>query len=191
MKILITLFVLFFSSSAVADNISDFQIEGISIGDSALDYLDQKLILYEINKNKGSYRNLSTDYGEVIFPSKFENYDEISIFVKTSDNDYKIYAIYGINFIKDNIKCLKKAKDITKQVTTIFTEFSITETIDQHHNYPEDARVKIFNNNIYLSNDPNNSMGVAIQCYEFAGKEKNFLSVSIQTNEIINWFNNF
>lgn len=191
MKILLSILFIFFSTPIIADDISDFQIEGISIGESALEYLDQKLILYEINKNKGSYRNLSTDYGEVVFQSNFENYDEVSIFVKTSDNNYKIYAIYGIIFIKDNIKCLKKAKDITKQVTTVFSEFSITETVDRHHNYPDDARVKIFNNNIYLSNDPNNSMGVAIQCYEFAGREKNFLSVSIQTNEIINWFNNF
>ena len=38
MKILLTLFVILFSSSVVADDISDFQIEGMSIGDSALDY---------------------------------------------------------------------------------------------------------------------------------------------------------
>ena len=39
MKIYITLFVLFFSSSIFADDISDFEIEGISIGDSLLDYV--------------------------------------------------------------------------------------------------------------------------------------------------------
>ena len=38
MKILLTLFVLLFSSSVVAEDISDFQIEGISVGDSALDH---------------------------------------------------------------------------------------------------------------------------------------------------------
>ena len=36
MKILLTLFVFFFSSLVFAEDISDFEIEGISIGDSLL-----------------------------------------------------------------------------------------------------------------------------------------------------------
>ena len=42
MKTLLTLFVLLFSSSLYADDISDFEIEGMSIGDSLLDYFDEK-----------------------------------------------------------------------------------------------------------------------------------------------------
>ena len=47
MKILITLFVLFFSSSVVAEDISDFQIEGMSIGDSLLKHFNKDLIELE------------------------------------------------------------------------------------------------------------------------------------------------
>ena len=53
MKILLTLFVLFFSSLVVADDISDFQIEGISVGDSLLDYADKK----DIEERKKYYPN--------------------------------------------------------------------------------------------------------------------------------------
>ena len=42
---------LLLSSNAYADNIGDFQIEGISIGDSILDYYSKK----EIKKNKKIY----------------------------------------------------------------------------------------------------------------------------------------
>ena len=49
MKILLTLFVLFFSSLVFADDISDFQIEGISIGDSLLDYMSEEKIKTELN----------------------------------------------------------------------------------------------------------------------------------------------
>ena len=42
MKIFITSFVLIFSYLAVAEEISDFQIEGMSIGDSALDYFSEE-----------------------------------------------------------------------------------------------------------------------------------------------------
>ena len=44
MKILLTLFVLLFSSSVVADDISDFEIEGFSIGDSLLEHFSEKEI---------------------------------------------------------------------------------------------------------------------------------------------------
>ena len=41
MKTFLTFFVLLFSSSLFADDISDFQIEGISIGDSLLNYFSE------------------------------------------------------------------------------------------------------------------------------------------------------
>ena len=50
MKTLLTLFVLFFSSSVVAEDISDFEIEGISIEDSLLDYMSVEEIISEIIK---------------------------------------------------------------------------------------------------------------------------------------------
>ena len=53
MKILLTFFVLFFSSSVVADGISDFQIEGMSIGDNLLDYFSEE----EIKKAEGGCLN--------------------------------------------------------------------------------------------------------------------------------------
>ena len=52
MKILITFLVLLFSSSVLADDISDFEIEGISIGDSLLEYYSKTQIK---NANKTIY----------------------------------------------------------------------------------------------------------------------------------------
>ena len=52
MKVLLTLFVLLFSTSVVAENISDFQIEGISLGDSALDYFEKKELKEQTRTNK-------------------------------------------------------------------------------------------------------------------------------------------
>ena len=50
MRVFITVLVLIFSfqSWTKADDISDFQIEGMSIGDSVLDYLSKEEILKEI-----------------------------------------------------------------------------------------------------------------------------------------------
>ena len=62
MKALFIIFILFFSSSVVAEDISDFQIEGISVGDSLLDHYSEKEIMsiniptgvplvYDLNSN--------------------------------------------------------------------------------------------------------------------------------------------
>ena len=53
-KLLVLLFSFFLLSSQTvfADDISKFEIEGVSIGDSLLDYMTEKEILTEIKINK-------------------------------------------------------------------------------------------------------------------------------------------
>ena len=58
MKTLLTLFVLLFSSSMFADDISDFEIEGIRIGDSALKYFKCH-IFFETNINRNTFDIIS------------------------------------------------------------------------------------------------------------------------------------
>ena len=41
MRIILTIFILLSSSSVLAEDISDFQIEGMSIGDSLLNYFSE------------------------------------------------------------------------------------------------------------------------------------------------------
>ena len=53
MKIFLVLFVLFFSFSVFADDISDFQIVGMSVGDSLLDYFSEE----EIKNNVTDFYN--------------------------------------------------------------------------------------------------------------------------------------
>ena len=93
MKIFLTLFVLLFSSSVVAEDISDFQIEGMSIGDSLLDYFsedeieDSKIFYYDDNTiSTSSFKNLPF----------FETYDWVEFNYKTKDRNYLIIAIYRL-----------------------------------------------------------------------------------------------
>ena len=59
-KLLALLFSIFFlsSPSVFADDISDFEIEGISIGDSLLDYMTEEEILEEIERTKDFFYHL-------------------------------------------------------------------------------------------------------------------------------------
>ena len=57
-KLLILLFSIFFlsSPSVFAEDISDFHIEGMSIGDSLLDYMTEDGILKEVERTKDLYQ---------------------------------------------------------------------------------------------------------------------------------------
>ena len=57
MKKILVLFILLFSSSVFAEDISDFEIEGISVGDSLLDHFS----LTEIKKGIRKVNNPYTD----------------------------------------------------------------------------------------------------------------------------------
>ena len=72
MKILLTLFVLLFSSSVFADDISDFHIGGMSIGDSLLNNFSK----YEI-ENAFNYDDYPSDmkFRIIELESKDELYD--------------------------------------------------------------------------------------------------------------------
>ena len=85
-KLLVLLFSLFLlsSPSVFADDISDFEIEGISIGDSLLDYMTEEEILKEIEENKDGYYYLNEPkkYLEIYIWNDFSIYDMVSVFIK-------------------------------------------------------------------------------------------------------------
>lgn len=117
MKIFITILVLLFSNSLFSENISDFEIEGISIGDSLLDYISEEVIKTEIKDNKYMYNYLTDEFGEVYLNTKFKDYDYLAIIVRSNDQQYRVEQIRGIiRFNKDINKCYNKQKEISKQL---------------------------------------------------------------------------
>ena len=117
MKTFLTLFVLFFSSSVLSEDITDFQIEGISIGDSLLDYFSEDEIIEEIVRNRYMYEYLTDEFGEVYLHKEFKDYDYLSFIVRSKDKEYKIEQIRGIIAFNNNInECYKKQKEISNQL---------------------------------------------------------------------------
>ena len=81
-KILESYLQVFCCYAILADDIQDFEIEGISIGDSLLSYLSEEEIKAEIKANKSTYAYLTEDFGEVYLYRDFKEYDRLSFFVK-------------------------------------------------------------------------------------------------------------
>ena len=118
MKIFISILILIFNlqSLAKADDISEFQIEGISLGDSLLDYMSEKEI---IEDNPFYYKN--NKYAIVTCLSKASIYDFVNCTYQPSDLKLKIYSIEGVILFNNKIdKCLKKRKSIEIELSNMF-----------------------------------------------------------------------
>jgi hypothetical protein len=112
--LLILILILSFQSWTKADDIRDFQIEGMSIGDSLLNFFSKK----EINKF-ANYDHLPSDMKFRIaeFYSnnemKMNTYDGIQIFYKPNDKKYILHSLGGF------IDCEKKVRAIVKKFLMI------------------------------------------------------------------------
>ena len=107
-----------FQTSSLGEDISDFQIEGISIGDSLLDYFSKKEI--KDNTNINYYTNNKYTAVKLELPS-FEIYEYVEFNYKTDDKKYIIDAIRGVLFCEKNIeKCNKKQKEIDLELSKMF-----------------------------------------------------------------------
>ena len=109
---------LLISTSAHSDNIKDFKIENISIGDSALDYFNQSQIENsELDWHNYSYKEYSTSLlsGKGI-------YDWFKISYKSDDDNFIIEGIVGIVVKKkyDNDKCNKELDAVALDLSKLF-----------------------------------------------------------------------
>ena len=137
MKVFLTVLVLIFSlqSWTKADDIRDFQIAGLSVQDSLLDFINKEKIIARKNsyKDKGYMFRLKdfyslTFYNKNTFPKveKFkhfpglENYDDIQFVLKDADNNFKLHLVSGGKYFYSMEKCFKKYEEIESELNSLF-----------------------------------------------------------------------
>ena len=131
---LIPILIIFFKFQSIlyADNIQDFEIEGISIGDSLLKHMTLNEIKSELNReNKIYYNNKS--YVNILTSEKIyknlQTYDDLYLVVKTKDTKYEIVALEGLLIIKNkNITtCYKKQMNISNEIIKSFPNLNLNK----------------------------------------------------------------
>ena len=104
-----------FQTSSWADDILDFEIEGMSIGDSLLDYLTEEEIK---NKQKHIYEN-NKFIAIIISKPSFELYEDVQVVYESSNK--KIHSLEGMISYRKNIKdCYNKKDEIVSELTEFF-----------------------------------------------------------------------
>jgi len=181
-----------FSTPSFADDISEHQIEGISIGDSLLDHLSKEEIITEIEFNKPTYNYLNNDFGEVYLFGDFNIYKHLAFFVKPKDKHYTIHMIKGAILYDDKLEqCFAKQKEIEKAFSLIYKNATKRKATAEFDWDPTGESVI---HSTYFDFDSGDYIRVSCAKYKKSLKiENNWvdnLQVVIGTKEIMYWFAN-
>jgi len=201
-KLLALLFSLFLlsSPSVFAGDISDLSIEGMSIGDSLLDYMTEDEILEGIEFTKDWYSFLKepNKYAEVKINNNFSKYDLVGVYVRNNLNEYAsnknekytILAIRGsIYYDEDFDNCIIERDKIVEIFSKILPSAIKSEYYEYHDADPSGESII---DSVYLDKLPYE--GSRYDCTDWSESitSKNDwtdnLSISLETQEIIEWF---
>ena len=185
--IILLFFTLIFQSTLRPDDISDFEIEGISIGDSLLDYLSQNQIenkKYPVVRGGKEFKQ----YSKVPLDSKSEIYNRILLYYKTGDSRHIIKGIVGRIYYNNNInECYDLQKKIVNELESIFSDGKkIDRGKIKNLAYPEGDSYK---NDISFYFKDGSMAHTA--CYDYSVKDtqsEDRLSVGIYSKEYFDWF---
>ena len=181
---------LFLMTPSWADDISEFEIEGMSIGDSLLDFFTEKEIKDFTVYDLYSYKKDTTFLGVTFYSPnyQFDKYEALSFEYKKNDKDYIIYGITGkiVTKYKKNIKsCHAKQDLVFKELSQLFTNQKIYPVNTKPHNADKTGRSKVRMSAFEFSNGD----VVIIACYNWhkdTGYTSNF-KINLFKDELNEW----
>jgi len=186
--IAVIILILNLQSWTKADDISDFEIEGMSIGDSLLDHFSENEIKKSLN-DKLVYP--ASDKFSQIDPFKeYIIYDNVSFSIKKDDKKYIIYQLKGILNYNNKIKeCFNKKEKIVNEISSILENFN-------EDAYTGDFAGKAGKSKAYITEFILSKGSIRIWCSEWDKKHektKNWtdsLNVDVSKKEYLNWLDN-
>ena len=199
MKIFLSILILIFGLQpwSKADDIRDFEIEGISIGDSLLDYMSINEIKEWIKITKNHYKYLTEPlkFSEAYLndDQNFKTYTVLSFFVKSNDKNFKIFALRGMkDYLNDINSCLKERNKIAKEIEKIINKY---EKYEGTVKSKLDKSGKSYTSNINY--DLNSGGQIVLSCNDWEEtlrKKKNWtegLSVVVHSAEVKSWIQDY
>ena len=189
MKKLLGIVVLSFllSVTSKADDIRDFEIEGISIGDSLLKsysktYLDslEKLIYPGSDK-----------YFQISINNEKSDYDDISFVLKKNDNKYVIYNIGLAKFFENDLLNCKKFMKI--KIDEILSIVKNLKEKTYEHQYNIDDKKSLAYITDFIFPDESSLRAYCVNWSDATEKKRNFtdnFSLDLSLRAYLDWLNN-
>lgn len=188
---IIIIFILNFQSWIIADDASEFEIEGMSLRSSLLDHLSKK----EINKIDKVFTYRNKDVYQIVITNdilKLDTYDFLQLDLKTNDSDYKIPLIAGvIEYEKKIEQCKLKKEQIVQEIMSEFPILDRNDT-DKPHPFDKTNDSIVYQSYFFL----NSGDVIGIECEDWSKDlEKKFnytdrLKVTLVSSEHNYWLVN-
>ncbi len=177
-----------FITPSQADDIRDFQIEGMSVGDSLLDYFSEE----ELKKYKRKTAFKDKTYSRYLIinhknHTKF--FGALRIYTKSSDKTYQIYSLAGMLQYSDNYEgCLKELKTVVNDIDNLLADNkNFYKKGPEKIKLRQDKSKKSFKKEyryIFETGDK-----IVANCMNWSDKMrfKDMLNVSVALDEYIKW----
>ena len=177
---------------ALTNEIEDFQIAGISLGDSALNLVSENTIA-----TSRHYTYKDDEFYSVDIMEKFGQYDALQFHLKKGDKKYIIYGVSGAilfgeaakYYPKSEKECKNKSLEIEKDLDSLFLNTKKESRRRVGFGHPDP---KVIRQDTYYILDAGQ---VWLHCYtfskEFKEKENTYdnLRLTILSDEFRVWMN--
>jgi len=188
------LFLILFSFSApsFADDIRDFQIEGMSVGDSLLDYFSKEEIENFLSAKKAiNYYPKSKKFFTLGVSGIGEYYEQINFDLKNADDKYIIYSLDGYNRMSFQ-ECTEKTKLVSSEIKKLFEKEKFSAKPYKIKHRRDKSRKSIVHGINFIFDDDS---AISISCYNWGEEmEKNnffdSISINVSSKEFFYWVRN-
>ena len=189
--LIIIILALSFQTLSKAEDISDFEIEGMNIGDSLLTFFDKNKISKSIvdwydDLEKNKYVSFAFD------SNNFNQYDFVDVWTKYGDKKFMIIAIAGVDYfgkkkeINDIEHCYVKQLKIADDISRLFSN----SKIDGPHTivHESDPSGKSTYTDIYF--DIDNKHEAVVGCYDWNENlkdKKDHIYITLRSKKFAAW----
>ena len=180
MKTILTLFVLLFSFSVVAGDISDFQIEGMSVGDNVSEFFTEIQIIQNTEIYHTNNKFITLEFHNL---DSLKTYGALQLVYKSEDKI--IHDITGVIPYEYNIEdCYEKMDLITNEILNSINVIDKTDKFVQKLRQDSSGKSEMTIVELYFD-----SGYCQIGCYNWSDEKGwiDHLRVAIRTNELAKW----
>ena len=180
MKIFLSILIIIlnFQSFTKADDIRDFELEGLSIGDNLTKYMT----INEIINNDHRHYPVDSKFCEVAYSGNLTQYEYVNLAIKRNDDSFKIYFIRGMNIVENKKDCLKIKKIIANDLKELFPKFYFLEGSQKHYYYKNSTQ---YISQFYATSNANTSDHTRVECLIISDKDKKIHGDLVSTLEVI------
>lgn len=170
MRLFLILVLIFnFQTLTKANDITDFEIEGITVGYSLLDFFSKNQIENEKSSEfvyvypDKKFMKIGIGSGKEFYLQKnIDNYDDLGVIIKPDDMNYIVYGIQGRIFCDDGIDiCFSTKEEILSELKKMFSNIAKLENYENSHSVDKSGKSMVYISDFVFKNT-DDTIGVSV-----------------------------